>query len=116
MLLTKKVAMPTKYLDFADIFSEKSTNVLAKRTKANKHAIELEKGKQPAYGPIYSLGPVEFKTPKTYIETNLANGFIWASKLLSGTPIPFVHKSAFACMSITEDSITSQLKIGIHYY
>ena len=76
LLLVKKVIVPTEYLDLADVFSEKSANILPERIGANKHAIELEKSKQPAYGPIYSLGLLEFETFKTYIKTNLANGFI----------------------------------------
>ena len=48
--------------------------------------------KQPPYGPIYSLGSVELETLKTYIETNLANGFIRLSKSPADTPILFVCK------------------------
>ena len=44
-LLTEKVTVLIEYSDFADVFSEKSANVLAERTGANKHAIELEEGK-----------------------------------------------------------------------
>ena len=91
-LLTKKVTVPVKYLDFADVFSEKSANVLPERTGANEHAIELEEGKQPPYGPIYSLGPVEFEILKTYIEINLSNGFIQASKSPASAPILFFRK------------------------
>ena len=84
--------MPTKYLDVADVFLEKSANIFLEQTRANKHAIEPEKGKQPPYRPIYSPGPVEFETLKTYIKTNVANGFIRALKSPVGTPIPFVYK------------------------
>ena len=45
LLLAKEVIVPTNYLDFADIFLEKSANVLPERTGANEHAIELEEGK-----------------------------------------------------------------------
>ena len=76
LLLTEKVTMPTKYLDFADVFSKKSANILLDWTGANEHAIKLEEGKQPSYRPIYSLKPVELETFKTYIETNMPNGFI----------------------------------------
>ena len=93
LLLVKKVTVPAKYLDFTNIFSKKSSNILLKQTGVNEHAIELEKGKQPSYGPIYSLEQVELKIFKTYIETNVANGFIWASKLLAGAPILFICKS-----------------------
>ena len=58
----------------------------------NKHAIDLEPGKQPPYGPIYSLGPVELETLKIYIKTNLANGFIRPSKSPVGAPILLVRK------------------------
>ena len=92
LLLAKEVTVPVEYSDFADVFLQKSANVLPERTGANKHAIELKKGNQPPYGPIYSLGPVELETLKIYIETNLANGFIRASKSPAGAPILFVRK------------------------
>ena len=92
MLLTKKFTVPIEYSDFADVFSKMSANVFLEWTGANNHAIKLEKGKQPPYGPIYSLRPVELKTFKISIETNLVNGFIWVSKSPAGAPILFVHK------------------------
>ena len=85
--------MPTKYLDFADVFLRKSVNVFPKQTGANEYAIKLEKGKQPPYGPIYSLEPVELEILKTYIETNLTNGFIRILKSSAGAPILFVRKA-----------------------
>ena len=69
-----------KYSDFSDVFSEKDALVLPERTNLNKHAIELEGDKQPPYGPIYSLGPVELETLKAYIKTHLKTGFIWPFK------------------------------------
>ena len=79
-------------MDFTDVFLQELVNVLLKQTRGNEHAIKLEKGKQPSYGPIYSLELVEFKTLKAYIKTKLTNGFIQASKLSAGTLILFVHK------------------------
>ena len=75
-LLTEEVKILDKYSDFTDVFSEEKALVLPERTKLNEHAIDLEDGKQPPYGPIYSLGPVELETLKTYIETHLKTGFI----------------------------------------
>ena len=46
----------------------------------NEHTIKLEKGKQPFFGLIYSLEQIELEMLKTYIKTNLANGFIRSSK------------------------------------
>ena len=92
LLLTEKVTVQTKYSDIADVFSEKSAKVLLERTGTNEHAIKLEEGKQLPYGPIFSLRPVEPKTFKTFIKTNLANSFIRVSKSPAGTPILFVCK------------------------
>ena len=86
------VTIPVEYSDFSDVFSEKSAAELPEHTEINTHAIDLEEGKQPPYGPIYSLGPVELETLKTYIETNLANGFIRPSKSPAGAPILFDRK------------------------
>ena len=59
----------------------------------NKHVIKLDKSKQPPFGLIYSQGLVVLETLKTYIETNLANGFIQPSKSFAGAPILFDKKS-----------------------
>ena len=60
---------------------------LPKNTRINEHAIKLEESKQPLFKSIYSLGPVELEILKTYIETNLANGFICLSKSPARAPI-----------------------------
>ena len=87
---------PTKvlieYSDYSDVFSAENVAELPENTGINEHAIELEEGKQPPFGPIYSLGPVELETLKTYIETNLANGFIRPSKSPAGALIFFDRK------------------------
>ena len=70
LLLTKKVTVSIKYSDFANVFLQKSANILSKRTGVNKHKIKLEKGKQTPYWPIYSLEPVEVEILKIYIKTN----------------------------------------------
>ena len=66
---------------------------LPENTGINKHAIELQDGKQPPYGSIYSLKLVKLETLKTYIETNLKTGFIGPSKSPGGTSILFDKKS-----------------------
>ena len=92
LVLAKKVTILAKYSDFLDVFLEEFANIFPEQTRVNEHAIELKKGKQPPYGPIYSLRPVEFKTLKTYIKINLANGFISTSKSPADAPILFVRK------------------------
>ena len=92
LLITEKVTVIAKNLDFTDVFLEKSANVLLEQTKANKHTIELEKGKQLPYELIYNLGPVELETLKTFIKTNPTNGFIQALNSPAGALIQFVCK------------------------
>ena len=66
---------------------------LPENTGINEHAIELVEGKQPLYGPIYCLSPVELETLKTYIETHLKTGFIGPSKSPAGATILFDKKT-----------------------
>ena len=91
-LLTKEVKIPDKYSDFANVFSEEKVLVLFEYIKLNKHTIDLENGKQPPYGPIYSLVPVELETLKTYIKTHLKTRFIQPSKSLVDALILFNKK------------------------
>ena len=57
-LLAKEVTVSVKNFDYADVFSKESAEVLPERTSINEHVIQLKKGKQPPYGPIYNLGPI----------------------------------------------------------
>ena len=92
-LPTEEVKILDKYSDFTNVFSEEKALVLPERTELNEHAIDLEDGKQPPYGPIYSLGPVELETLKTYIKTHLKTGFIRPSKSPASAPILFDKKT-----------------------
>lgn len=69
-------AISNEYVDFANIFLSNLATTLAEHIAINNHTINLIGGKQAAYGSIYNLKQVELETLKTYIETNLANGFI----------------------------------------
>ena len=84
--------IPAEYSDYSNIFLAENVAELPENTGMNQHAIKLEEGKQPLFGSIYSLGPVELETLKTYIKTNLANGFIRPFKSLAGAPILFDRK------------------------
>ncbi len=84
--------VPSEYADIADVFSPKLAAELPEYMRINDHAIELVDDRQPPYGPIYSLGPVELKTLKAYIENNLANGFIRPFKSPVGALILFDNK------------------------
>lgn len=90
--LNVEITVPPAYSDFANVFLKDSAAELSEPTGIKDHAIDLLDGKQPSYGPIYSLGPVELETLKTYIETNLADGFIRPSMSPAGAPILLVKK------------------------
>ena len=81
-----------KYANFADIFFLDLIFKLPKLIQIYNHAIKLVDNQQLSHGPIYSLKPIELKTLKAYIETNLANKFIKLSKLLASTLIFFDWK------------------------
>ena len=85
--------VPVEYSDYSNVFLAENAAKLSENTGMNEHAIELEEGKEPLFGPIYILGPVELETFKIYIEINLANGFICLSKSPAGAPILFNRKS-----------------------
>ena len=84
--------VPSKYADYADVFSFNLVMELPKNTGINKHAIELRDDKQPPYRPIYSLELVKLKTLKTYIKTHLKTGFIQPFKSPAGASILFNKK------------------------
>ena len=81
-----------EYSNYSDVFLAENIVELPENIGMNEHAIKLEEGKQPPFGPIYSLGPVELEMLKTYIKINLANGFIRSSKSPAGAPIFFDRK------------------------
>ena len=84
--------VPAEYSDYNNVFSVEYAAELLENTRINEHIIKLEEGKQPLFGPIYSLEPVELETLKIYIKTILANSFIWPSKPLAGAFILFDRK------------------------
>ena len=87
------IKISTEYSDFADVFSPDLASKLLGHTGINDHTIELVDGQLLPYVSIYSLGPVELKTLKAYIETNLANGFIRPLTSPVSTPILLDQKS-----------------------
>lgn len=84
--------VPAANSHYAGVFSKNSTTQLPENIDINNHAINLEVGKQPSYGSIYRLAPVELEALKTYIKTKLASGFIRPFNTPAGAPILFVPK------------------------
>ena len=101
MLTSEETGISVEYSDFSNVFSSDSAAELLEHNGINDHPIDLLDDKQPPYGLIYSLGPVELETLKTYIEANLASGFIKPSKSPAGAPILFVRKkNSSLCLCI----------------
>ncbi len=76
---------------------------LPENTGMIEHGIELVEGKQPRYGPIYTLSPVELETLKTYIKTHLKIDLFDLLSLLLEPPTFFIGSliATSACVLIT---------------
>ncbi len=55
--------------------------------------IDIEEGKSPPFGPIYSLSQKEREALHKYIVENLNKGFIHPSSSPTASPILFVKKA-----------------------
>ena len=66
-LLFNKVSTEVlvEYSNYSNVFSAEYVVELLENIEINEHAIKLEEGKQPLFGPIYSLELVELETLKT---------------------------------------------------
>ena len=104
LLDVKEVIIPSEYADYTNVFSPNSAAELLEHTGITDQLIDLINDKQPPYSLIYSLGPMELKTLKTYIEINLPNGFIRLSKSPTGAPILLIRNK------------NSSLWLGIDYW
>ena len=104
MLITKKLQILAKNLDFSNVFLRKKALMLLEATNLKQHTIELQKSQQSIYMPIYSFGLLKLETLKMYIQTNFANGFICLSKSFSSTFILLIQK------------LNGSLKLCINYW
>lgn len=87
----REVILPKQYREFEDVFSAESADLLP-TGEHQDHAIETLEGKEPPYGPLYSLSKTELETLRAYLDANLARGWIRHSKSPAGAPIIFVPK------------------------
>src|SRR5260221_9932784 len=84
-------AIPERYKDFTDIFSEEAFAHLPPR-KAWDHAIELHPDAKLPRGRMFPLSPAEQKELDTFLRAHLANGRICLSKSLIEAPVFFIKK------------------------
>jgi len=85
--------LPQEYHEFASVFSKTESIKLPEHRKYDM-AIEIEEGKTIPWGPIYSLSEPELKALKSYLDENLAQGYIQPSKSRCSAPIFFVKKKS----------------------
>ena len=85
-------AVLAEYSNFNNVFLAENTAKLPENTGINKHTSKLEESKYPTFGRNYNLEQVELETLKTYINTNLTNGFTRPSKSPAGALILFDKK------------------------
>jgi len=84
--------LPHWYHGFwAKAFSEEDAAILAEHGP-HEMAIDLEEGKDPPHGPLYSLSATEAEMLREYIDKNLARGWIRRSTSKAGAPILFAKK------------------------
>ena len=92
--LTISKLLPAPYREFADVFSEKSANLLPSHRPFDC-AIDFDNPKSvPPHLPIYSLSPLETKALDSYLDSELSKGFIRPSKSPAAAPIFFVSKKS----------------------
>ncbi len=82
---------PKEYRNLANVFSLSNANSLSPDREKN-HAIELNHGKTPLFGPLCNLSEYQLKTLRKYIDKNLANKFIWLLQSSVGTSVLFTPK------------------------
>ena len=83
--------VPSKYHEFADVFSKTKAEVFAPHHPYDLK-INLEEGAQSPVSLIYSLLASEQEALKEFIEENLNTGFIWPTSSSYGAPVLFVKK------------------------
>jgi hypothetical protein len=83
--------LPTPYHRFVSIFSKDLADVLPEHRKFDI-GIDIQEGKKIPWGPIYPLSDPELKALRSYLDEQLAKGFIRPSKSPAGAPIFFVKK------------------------
>ncbi|KAL2695022.1 hypothetical protein AAEP93_005845, partial [Penicillium crustosum] len=83
--------VPPELEGYLDVFDHEKASTLP-ISKASDHAIEIEEGKTPPYGPIYPLSRTELKELWAYLVENIKKKRIRPSKSPAGAPILFVPK------------------------
>ena len=80
-----------QYKKFENVFNGTYADSLPPH-RSFDHAIDLKPGKEPPFGPLYSLSQKELEILREYLKKMLASGKISPSKSPAGSPVLFVPK------------------------
>lgn len=83
--------LPSEYQDYADVFDEQKAGELPP-LGGRTHGIDVLPGREPPYGPLYSLAAEELRVLREYLDNALRQGWIRRSTSPAGAPILFVPK------------------------
>lgn len=90
LLTIKDTKILVKYSNFSDNLCPDSLAKLPEYIGIINDFLNLANYKNPTYGLIYSLKPIEYKILKTYIKTKLTFGLIGSFKSSASSLIVFV--------------------------
>ncbi|SNX84871.1 uncharacterized protein MEPE_03580 [Melanopsichium pennsylvanicum] len=88
---TNLAVLPPEYREYADVFNAERADQLPPH-RPHDHEINLEAGKTPPYGALYSLSHREQEELRNYLRKMQAIGFIRPSSSQAAAPLLFVPK------------------------
>ena len=86
-----KLLLPPRYHDHLRVFQRSKSNELPPH-RPYDHAIDLIPGKEPPYGPLYSMTREENEELRRKLNTQLSKGFIRSSRSEAASPVLFIKK------------------------
>jgi hypothetical protein len=85
------IKVPEWLRDYLKVFDQREPDVLPPH-RDDDHSIELQPGKTPPAGPLYSMSRDELLVLKKWLEENLSKGFIRTSTSPAAAPVLFAKK------------------------
>ena len=83
--------IPPEYHRWIQVFSPQEADALPPH-RPYDHRIPLLPGTQPPFGPLYPMSHEELKALRSWLDDNLAKGFIRQSSSPAASPVLFVKK------------------------
>ena len=83
--------IPWQYRDYKSVYNRQYSDEIPPH-RSFDHAIDMIEGKEPTWGPIYTLSEKELQVLWKYLDIMLKRGKIRPSKSPAGVPILFVPK------------------------